>query len=170
MGCFKSTGSCISSSFRSTPGNFAVAYEFKIVREVEFSDTDMAGIMHFSNFFRFMEAAEHGFFRSLGLSIQTTDPEPLGWPRVHADCDFRSPLRFEDSVEVRLLVREKREKSIVYSFIFRKLNEDPPKEVARGTLAVACVRRDTTGHLRGVPIPEAIAGKIEVAPQELLGS
>jgi acyl-CoA thioester hydrolase len=131
----------------------------------------MAGIMHFSNFFRFMESAEHSFFRSLGLSIHTMDPEPLGWPRVHADCDFRSPLRFEDSVEVRLLVREKREKSLVYSFIFRKLNEEPHREVARGTLAVACVRRDdSTGQLRGVPIPKSIADKIEAAPSELSGS
>src|SRR4051794_16524519 len=129
----------------------------------------MAGIMHFSNFFRFMEAAEHGFFRSLGLSIHTVDPEPLGWPRVHADCDFRYPLKFEDSVEVRLLVREKKEKSLVYSFVFRKLNEQPPKEVARGTIAVVCVRRDSkTGRLTGVPIPEAIAARIEVAPPELL--
>lgn len=148
-----------------------MAYEYTIIREVEFCDTDMAGIMHFSNFFRFMEAAEHAFFRSLGLSIHTISPEPLGWPRVHADCDFRFPLRFEDSVEVRLLVREKREKSIVYTFIFRKLNEQPEREVARGTLAVACVKRDNaTGRLIGVPIPKVIAEKIEVAPAELLAS
>ena len=148
-----------------------VAYEYKIVRQVEFSDTDMAGIMHFSNFFRFMEAAEHAFFRSLGFSIHMQDPEPLGWPRVHADCDFRYPLRFEDSVEIRLLVREKREKSIVYSFIFRKLNEQPEREVARGTLAVACVKRDhATGKMTGVPIPKAVAGKIDVAPPEMLAS
>ena len=148
-----------------------MAYEYKIVRDVEFSDTDMAGIMHFTNFFRFMEAAEHGFFRSLGLSIHTTNPEPLGWPRVHADCDFRSPLRFEDSVEVRLLVKEKREKSLVYSFTFRKLNGDSEKEIARGTLTVACVKReDSTGRLTGVPIPKAIADKIDAAPPELLGS
>ena len=43
-----------------------MAYEFKATRQVEFSETDMAGIMHFSNFFRFMETAEHGFYRSLG--------------------------------------------------------------------------------------------------------
>ena len=145
-------------------------YQFTLTRQVEFSDTDMAGIMHFSNFFRFMEAAEHAFFRSLGFSIQATGvPEPLGWPRVHADCDFKHPLRFEDTVEIRLLVREKREKSIVYAFIFRKLNEQPAREVARGNLAVACVRRDRPGGaMTAVPIPEAIAARIEVAPGELL--
>ena len=148
-----------------------MAYEYKITRQVEFSDTDMAGIMHFSNFFRFMEAAEHAFFRSIGFSIHTRGfDEPLGWPRVHADCDFRHPLRFEDAVEVHLLVREKREKSIVYSFIFRKLTE-PPLEVARGTLAVACVKRDRVdGKMTGVPIPREIADKIESAPAEVLNS
>ena len=147
-----------------------MAYEFKLTRQVEFSDTDMAGIMHFSNFFRFMEAAEHAFFRSLGFSIHTTGfRESLGWPRVHADCDFRHPLRFEDTVEIRLLVREKNTKSIVYAFTFRKLNEQPAREVARGTLAVACVKRDkASGKMTGVPIPKAIAEKIEVAPGELL--
>ena len=73
-------------------------YEFKVQRRVEFSETDMAGIMHYSNFFRFMETAEHGFYRSLGFSVVMPETDPrLGWPRVHAECDYRKPLRFEDS-------------------------------------------------------------------------
>src|SRR6185295_14698402 len=105
--------------------------EFKVVRRVEFSDTDMAGIMHYSNFFRFMETAEHAFFRSLGFSIVTkqTDP-PVGWPRVNAACDFKVPLHFEDEVEVHMLVSEKKSKSLTYVFRFRKLNATPPIEVA----------------------------------------
>ena len=59
-----------------------MAYEFKATRRVEFSDTDMAGIMHYSNFFRFMETAEHGFYRSLGFSVVMQEIDPrLGWPR-----------------------------------------------------------------------------------------
>ena len=46
-----------------------MAHEFTLTRRVEFSETDMAGIVHFSNFFRFMESAEHAFFRSLGFSV-----------------------------------------------------------------------------------------------------
>ncbi len=51
-------------------------HEFTITRRVEFSETDMAGIMHYSNFFRFMETAEHAFFRSLGFSIVSTQTDP----------------------------------------------------------------------------------------------
>ena len=147
-----------------------MAYEFKLTRQVEFSETDMAGIAHFSNFFKFMEAAEHAFFRSLGFSIHTTGfPHPIGWPRVHADCDFRHPLRFEDLVEIHLLVREKGERSIGYTVVFRKLNGGAPREVARGRLTVACVTRDKPGGpMRSVPIPREIADRIDVAPGELL--
>jgi len=74
-------------------------------------------------------------------------------------------------VEVRLLVREKREKSLVYSFVFRKISGEPQREVARGSLAVACVKRDAaTGRMKAVPIPQAIADKIEPAPPEAFES
>jgi YbgC/YbaW family acyl-CoA thioester hydrolase len=76
-----------------------MAYEFKITRRVEFSETDMAGIMHYSNYFRFMETAEHQFYRSLGFSVVLAQHNPpLGFPRVHAECDYKRPLRFEDTV------------------------------------------------------------------------
>src|SRR5688572_32592470 len=103
-----------------------MAYEFKVARRVEFSETDMAGIVHYSNFFRYMEAAEHGFFRSLGFSVVTrqVDP-PVGWPRVHAECDYMQPLHFEDEIEIHMLVTEKKSKSLRYEFRFRKINPAP---------------------------------------------
>lgn len=144
-------------------------YEFKVVRRVEFSDTDMAGIMHYSNFFRFMETAEHGFFRSLGFSIAGRSIEPpVGWPRVHAECHYKQPVHFEDEVEVQLLVSEKRSKSLSYLFRFRKLNGTPEMEVARGSLTVVCVTHHDGGKMSACSIPKNIADQIEVAPQELL--
>jgi acyl-CoA thioester hydrolase len=145
-----------------------MAYEYKAVRRVEFAETDMAGIMHYSNFFRFLETAEHAFFRSLGLSIVTRVDPPVGWPRVHAECDFRAPLYFEDEVEVHLLVSEKKSKSLSYVFRFRKLNATPPIEVAHGKLTVVCVRHEKDGKMAACNIPDFIADKIEVAPEELL--
>ncbi len=146
-----------------------MAFEFKAVRRVEFSETDAAGIVHYSNFFRFMETAEHGFFRSLGYSVimDHFDP-PVGWPRVHAECEYRHPLRFEDEVEIRLLVSEKKSKSLSYVFKFRKLNGAAPVEVARGLLTVVCVHKDDQGKMAATHIPKAFADKIDVAPAELL--
>jgi acyl-CoA thioester hydrolase len=145
-------------------------YEFKVTRRVEFSETDMAGIVHYSNFFRYMEAAEHAFFRSLGFSVVTKQVDPsVGWPRVHASCDYKQPLQFEDEFEVHMIVAEKKSKSLTYEFRFRKLNVTPPLEVARGKLTVVCVTHQQ-GTMRAVTIPEQIANQMEVAPLEMLSS
>src|SRR5262249_23502688 len=140
-------------------------------RMVEFSETDMAGLMHYSNFFRFMETAEHGFYRSLGFSVNDLNLHPrVGWPRVHASCDYRRPLRFEDQVEIHLLVLEKRNRSLTYQFRFTKLQGSEREEAARGKLVIVCVAHAPDGTMKAVPIPAEIASRIEVAPAELLHS
>src|ERR1041385_5892612 len=138
-----------------------MAYEFKITRRVEFAETDMAGIVHFSNFFRYMEAAECAFFRSLNFSLMTRQASPhVGWPRCHDECDYSQPLRFEDEFEVHLLVAEKRARVVAYEFRFRKLGANQPAEVARGKVIAVCVTRDAQGKMSATPIPKEIADKI----------
>lgn len=145
-----------------------MAYQFKIRRLVEFSDTDMAGIVHHAVFYRYMESAEHAFFRSLGLSVAPPKtPASVGWPRVHTEADFSAPLRFEDEVEIHLLVAEKKSKALTYAFRLRKLNTPKPYEVARGAITVVCVKM-VNGRMKATSIPKAIAYKIKVAPARLL--
>ncbi len=142
-------------------------YEFKLTRRVEFAETDMAGIVHFSNFFRMMEATEHAFFRSLGFSIHAHEAgKTVGWPRVSASCDYRKPLRFEEEVEIHLLVAEVRSRSLRYLFIFRNVDG---VEVARGRMAAVCATVDkSTGQLVPLAIPESLRQQITAAPAELL--
>jgi acyl-CoA thioester hydrolase len=145
-----------------------MAYQFKIRRIVEFSDTDMAGIVHHAVFYRYMESAEHAFFRSLGLSVAPPKtPASVGWPRVHTEADFSAPLRFEDEVEIQLLVAEKKSKALTYAFRLRKLNTAEPHEVARGKITVVCIKM-VGGKMKATNIPKEIADKIQVAPARLL--
>jgi YbgC/YbaW family acyl-CoA thioester hydrolase len=144
-------------------------YEFQVTRRVEFSETDLAGIMHFSNFFRFMESAEHAFFRSLGFSvIGSRSRVAVCLPRVHAECDYAVPLRFEDVVLIRLLVERKGQRSLTYQFRFCRLGGAAPEEVARGRLTVASVERQADGGMKSVPLPKAITSKIQQAPAQVL--
>ena len=58
-----------------------MASEYTITRRVEFSETDLAGIMHFTNYYRWMEICEHEFLRSVGLSVDMEDENGrFGWP------------------------------------------------------------------------------------------
>ena len=145
-------------------------HEFTLSHRVEFSETDMAGIVHFANFYRMMENTEHAFFRSLGFGIHGHEGgTTIGWPRVNAACEFFKPLRFEEIVEIQIIVAEVRTRSIRYAFRFWKSDAGERAEIARGSMTAVCATVDkTTGKLGAVAIPEAIRASIQTAPAEML--
>jgi acyl-CoA thioester hydrolase len=135
-----------------------VSAPFRYTRRVQFAETDQAGIVHFSWYFRYMEEAEHALWRAAGLSIAAPD-RPVVFPRVSATCDFLAPLRFEDEfhVDVRILSMSRR--SIRYACTMGC----GETTVARGSLTVACAAGTP---LRGAEIPEDVsAGLRAVAPE-----
>ncbi len=138
--------------------------QFISQRRVEFSDTDMAGIIHFSSYYRYMEEAEHAFFRSLGLSIMLKQPDGsvIGWPRVSAQCTFEAPARFEDLLEIRVFVERKGVKSLTVRYEFWR----DDKRIAHGRMKTACCLCRHDAPLVSIPIPLEIESKIIECPPE----
>jgi YbgC/YbaW family acyl-CoA thioester hydrolase len=140
---------------------------FVHTRRVEFAETDMAGIVHFAQFCRYMEAAEHAFFRSLGFSVHGAfDGQLLGWPRVAVSCEYQAPLRFEDEFDVELHVTQIKARSLVCEYVFRKrvVGEGDNAIVARGTMTTVCAAMDErSGEMKAVAIPPALARRIGAA-------
>ena len=92
---------------------------FRTTRLVEFHDTDMAGIMHFASFFHYMESAEHELIRSIGYSVHgRINGELLSFPRVAASCDFHSPARSEDVLDIEIWLTRIGNKSLHYRLEF----------------------------------------------------
>ena len=142
--------------------------EFRITRTVEFAETDMAGIMHFANFFAWMEACEAAFYRSLALPLISFVPgNVVGWPRVAASCEYKAPLRFNDTIEVRLFVKEIRNRAVIYVFQFRKVTDGLVQSavLAQGEIAAVCVTSDARGEMAAQPIPPDVRAKLQVAPE-----
>jgi YbgC/YbaW family acyl-CoA thioester hydrolase len=135
-------------------------------KRVEFSETDAAGIVHFSNYFRYMEMAEHAFFRALGFSIHPKD-KSYGFPRVHAGCDFSGALKFEDEIIITLAIVEMKRKSLVFDFTIDRVRQpddtadNAPETVAKGRFVTVCVRLDVdNGRMISQPIPPEISQKL----------
>src|SRR5437764_11555238 len=129
---------------------------FVTTRRVEFSDTDAAGIAHFTAFFRYMEQAEHELLRSVGLSVfMQVEGQEITWPRVSSKCDFKSMARFEDVLEIAAGISRLGEKSITYSCQFTIGRRD----VAIGEITSVCCRVSEDG-LKSIPIPASFAEKL----------
>ena len=125
----------------------------RLRRRIEFSQTDAAGLAHFSTFFFFMEAAEAELFRGLDLPLLQEGPEgATGFPRGDVQCRFRRPLAFGDLVETRLTMGEVTARRLHYDFLF--LNE-AGKRVATGTMTTVFARRERGGNLAADDLPSA---------------
>lgn len=140
-----------------------MAKPFRYRRMVEFADTDMAGIMHFSAFFRFMEGAEHALVREAGLSIFCKVPANEGpdsdgnrievsFPRVHADCDYKLPARCEDWLEVEVTVEKLGRTSITYCHqIFRG-----EQLLASGSMVCVCCQMHEDKPPEPIELPDFV--------------
>jgi 4-hydroxybenzoyl-CoA thioesterase/acyl-CoA thioester hydrolase len=130
---------------------------FRTTRFVEFSDTDMAGIVHFSAFFRYMEGAEHALLRSLGYSVWAElGGEVITFPRVAASCQYRAPAHCEETLDIDVSVRRIGTKSVTYGFHFSHEGRD----LATGEMTAVCCRIPHGGSPISIPIPEEMADKL----------
>jgi acyl-CoA thioester hydrolase len=126
---------------------------------VQFAETDLAGMVHFSNFFRYMEEAEHALWRAAGLSIDSVSSE-LKWPRVSAAFDFKRPLRFEDEFEVHVGIGAVSSRTITYQHTILV----GAITVGVGTVTAVCVRREPDGGMKPVEIPADILERLRAVP------
>lgn len=149
----------------------SMAFEYTTTKKIEFSETDMAGLVHFSNYFRYMEVAERDFFESLGLNLIQSAPNDLvGYPRTRAECKFSAPLRFGDTVKIHLAIKALKDRSIDYQFrLYRVAGESGGDEpVAKGHLTTIYTELMPDGSLQSRPLPPEILEKLEAAPSTVL--
>lgn len=136
--------------------------EFTLRRRVYFYEADPAGIVHFSNYFRYMEEAEHALWREAGVTIAPREAD-VGFPRVAASCEYLRPLYFGDEFEVRIRVAAMSEKSLRYACTLKKDQE----KIATGSVTIVCVGKREGGGMKARPIPREIADLFEVSAEDV---
>ncbi len=116
-------------------------------RRVEFSDTDAAGVVHFSRLLCFVEEAEHDWMRTLSL-----DPFPPGegWPRVGVEVRYLAPARFQDILRIELSGLISRPHGLGYDFSMTRQSDGVA--ICRGTMRVAHVAISPDGTFEPLPL------------------
>jgi acyl-CoA thioester hydrolase len=132
--------------------------EHTLRRRVFFYECDGAGIVHFSNYFRYMEEAEHALWRATGLSIAHREAG-VGFPRVAASFEYKRPLRFEDEVDIRIRMVAISERSMKYSCEMTRDGE----AIAIGSATIVCVVQQPDKSMKAVPIPAGIVSRFTVS-------
>ena len=124
-------------------------------RRVEFAETDAAGMVHFSIFFRYMEEAEHAVWRRAGMDIYANHEE-RSWPRIAAAFDFKAPLRFQDEFEVRTEIGAVSRSTIQGAHTIVRGDV----VLGRGTVTAVYVAKNRDGSMKSTEIPAEIISQL----------
>lgn len=84
------------------PSLVATDYPFAHHLRVRFAETDAMGIVHHSRYLPYLEEARVEYLRHLGHPYTELRAEGVDYAVLEAWVQYRSPLRFDDVVDVHL--------------------------------------------------------------------
>ncbi|GAB4215033.1 MAG: hypothetical protein OHK0013_40220 [Sandaracinaceae bacterium] len=121
---------------------------FRTTLRVRFSDEDHARIVYYPRFFHFFHVAFEDFFESEGVPYRACLDEGVGWPAVHAEADFESPVRFGDDLDIAVDVTRIGKTSATFAYTGSVRGREGI--AVRGRVVVACIDMST---YRAMEIP-----------------
>lgn len=125
---------------------------------MQFAETDAAGMVHFSVFFRYMEEAEHAVWRGAGLDILHSGDD-LSWPRIAANFDFKAPLRFQDEFDIRTEIAAVSRSTIRWAHVLTRGDV----VIGTGTVTAVCVKQLPDRTIKSTAIPDDLISRLRSA-------
>jgi acyl-CoA thioester hydrolase len=86
------------------PSLDAAAYPFHHRIRVRFAETDAMGIVHHSRYLPYLEETRVAYLRHLGHPYAEMRSEGVDYSVLECFVRYRQPLRFDDEVDVHLLL------------------------------------------------------------------
>ncbi len=106
---------------------------YELEGRIRWADADAAGRLFFPRIFDYYSEAEGELLRSLGVYKKPN--EGYGFPRVHAECQFKKVLALGAKFKLRISVGKLGRTSIRYNFqVFLEGDSDGP--AAEGSVTV----------------------------------
>ena len=122
----------------------------------QWSDVDVAGIVYFAAYWRFVERAEMDFFGELGFPYDSVFERYSIWlPRVRCEAEYHAPARMDDTLRLRTNVERVGASSVRWKTVV--FNERTDEAGAQFAITVACI--DAQSH-KSHPLPPSIRGAL----------
>jgi acyl-CoA thioester hydrolase len=129
----------------------------RLILRIYYEDTDLAGVVYYANYLRFIERGRTEWVRERGVDQwRLREEEGLVFAVRKLEADYHLPARFDDVVEVRTTMVEGSGARVV-------LEQEIWRDADRLFSArVTLVAMDALGRPRRIPAP--LAGSPEASP------
>lgn len=126
-------------------------------RAVHFQEVDAAGIVFFGRFMDYCHDAMDRFFDGVpGGYVGLITKRRLGFPAVHVDAKWSSPLRYGDTMRIEVTVLKVGTTSCTFRYRFVRAGDGV--EVATIEHVTVCSTLDT---LQKTPLPDDCRALLE---------
>ena len=78
----------------------------KYLHKVNYYETDKMGVVHHSNYIRWMEEARIHFLEAIGFGYDKLESDGIISPVIYVECDYKMPSTFGDTILVEVEIEE----------------------------------------------------------------
>ena len=79
---------------------------FTYVKKAHYHETDQMGVIHHSNYVKWMEEARIAYLEQLGFGYEQVEQDKVFSPVVNLSVHYQNPVYFADEVEIAVAVKK----------------------------------------------------------------
>ena len=106
---------------------------------VLYGDTDQMGVVYYANYLRFFEGARNEWIRGLGVPYTEIEKRGIMLPVVDAAVKYARPAKYDDVLEIALVVTHTRVR-VRFDYVVRRAGEEAP--LVTGHTVHVCLGRE----------------------------
>ena len=73
-------------------------------RKIQFYETDQMGVIHHSNYVRWLEEARVDYMEQMGYTYEKVNDSHIDFALLSVYCEYKSPCRFGETVKIHLKI------------------------------------------------------------------
>ncbi|MCR5349825.1 MAG: acyl-CoA thioesterase [Acholeplasmatales bacterium] len=94
------------------------------LRHVHYHETDQMGVVHHSNYVKWMEEARVEFLNKVGITYKEMEEKGIISPVVSINVNYKSPAHFDDDIIIKLWVKRYNGSKIEFSYEMKNKETD----------------------------------------------
>ena len=75
-------------------------------RTINYYETDRMGVVHHSNYIRFLEEARCAWLKATGMPFEKFEEKGITIPVLEVKCKYKQHVTFADTISIKVYVKE----------------------------------------------------------------
>ena len=80
--------------------------EFIFERKINYYETDRMGVVHHSNYIRYLEEARCEWLNTIGIPFSLLEEKGITIPVLGVNCSYKYHVTFEDTIIIHVFIKE----------------------------------------------------------------